>query len=264
MVPAPNQPIEPERREPESHGRQTTIDRISSAFIKVFLGLFALGAIATLFAPGIRSHSSPNRDNCTDHIRQLQIALKIYHDATGRFPPAYIPDSDGRPMHSWRAVILQYLDKDLYKQYRFDEPWNGPNNRKLADKMPAEFRCPSAPKSKTDTNYVAIVGLHTAWPGSVGIQMADITDQPTQTIMLVEIAESGINWLEPRDLPFEQIAQGINPPLSKLSVSSKHPGGVNVTFADGHLRYIGEDTSAKVFRALLTIDGGETIHENSY
>ena len=35
-------------------------------------------------------------------------------------------------MHSWRVLLLPYLDRsDLYKAYDFTEPWDGPNNRKL-------------------------------------------------------------------------------------------------------------------------------------
>ena len=39
-----------------------------------------------------------------------------YHDEHGSFPPAYIADASGKPMHSWRVLILPYLDeKGLYR-----------------------------------------------------------------------------------------------------------------------------------------------------
>ena len=43
-------------------------------------------------------------------------------------------------MHSWRVLLLPYLDQlELYNAYRFDEPWDGPNNRLLADRMPRHY-----------------------------------------------------------------------------------------------------------------------------
>ena len=33
--------------------------------------------------------------------------------------------------------------KSLYDHYDFAEPWDGPNNIKLLDKMPPNFACPS-------------------------------------------------------------------------------------------------------------------------
>ena len=35
-------------------------------------------------------------------------------------------------MHSWRVLILPYFCMgDIYNQYNFNEPWNGPKNRLL-------------------------------------------------------------------------------------------------------------------------------------
>ena len=46
-------------------------------------------------------------------------------------------------MHSWRVLILPYLDRpDLYAEYRFDEPWDGPNNIKLLQTMPKTYELP--------------------------------------------------------------------------------------------------------------------------
>ena len=71
-------------------------------------------------------------------------------------------------MHSWRVLLLPFLEQTpLYEKYRFDEPWNGPNNRKLADAIIAIYNCPSDDHGGTGntspmTNYVAIVGTETA------------------------------------------------------------------------------------------------------
>src|SRR4051812_9073955 len=92
----------------------------------------ALGlAIAFFFSlsPSTGPREASKRTQCKNNLKEIALALHNYHEAYGCFPPAYIADKDGRPMHSWRVLILPYLDeKPLYLKYRFDEPWNGPHN----------------------------------------------------------------------------------------------------------------------------------------
>src|SRR5688500_8670454 len=67
------------------------------------------------------------RSSCLGHCCQLGIALHSYHDEYGSFPPAYVADANGKPMHSWRVLILPFIEEQaLYQRYRFNEPWNGP------------------------------------------------------------------------------------------------------------------------------------------
>ena len=48
-------------------------------------------------------------------------------------------------MHSWRVLILEFLDHDLYAQYDFNRPWNTPGNLAVAKMMKKDgpYRCPS-------------------------------------------------------------------------------------------------------------------------
>ena len=63
----------------------------------------------------------------------------------------YVADATGRPMHSWRVLILPFLEQQsLYEQYDFREPWDGPNNIQLLGNMPDVFSCPSRSPARTD------------------------------------------------------------------------------------------------------------------
>ncbi|MCA9206080.1 MAG: DUF1559 domain-containing protein, partial [Planctomycetales bacterium] len=44
-------------------------------------------------------------------LNQLTLALHNYHDTFGSFPPAYVADAAGRPIHSWRVLILPYIEQ---------------------------------------------------------------------------------------------------------------------------------------------------------
>ena len=69
---------------------------------------------------------------CAANLTKIGLAMHAYHEAYGCFPPAFVADTRGRPMHSWRVLILPFAgERALYEAYRFDEPWDGPNNRHL-------------------------------------------------------------------------------------------------------------------------------------
>lgn len=68
------------------------------------------------------------------------MAVVNYESQYGSLPPAYVLGPDGRPWHSWRVLILEFFNSDLYEEYRFSEPWDGPNNRKLAERMPSLYK----------------------------------------------------------------------------------------------------------------------------
>ena len=194
-------------------------------------------------------------------LNQLQLALVNYHDLHGCFPPAYIADEDGTPIHSWRVLILPSIgEQQLYDAYNFDEPWNGPSNSKLFDKMPGTFHIRSEPFSKSLTNVVAIVGPGTAFPGPTTTRGKEFTDGRDNTILLAEIANSDIIWLEPRDLHVEQMSFTVNDE-SKPSISCSRRWGPYVVFADSISTHrVSSSLRPEALKALTTIAGGEKLY----
>jgi hypothetical protein len=196
---------------------------------------------------------------CHNNLRTLALALLQYHDDYGSFPPAYIADENGKPMHSWRVLLLPYVDqRNLYRAYHFDEPWDGPNNRALAQEAnePRIYECPRSSQNG-ETTYVAVMGPQTMWPGEKSTSLSDVKDGPSNTIMLVEVHNSGIHWMEPRDMEMSQMSMTINSTAGP-SISSDHMGGwAHVVFVDGDVRAIENGTQPAAIRAALTIAGGE-------
>jgi hypothetical protein len=211
---------------------------------------------------------TPGRwSQCKNNLRHLGIALQNYHDTHGTFPPAYIADKNGRPMHSWRVLILPFIEQQaLYSRYRFDEPWDGPNNRLLAAEVPDLFRCPSEDPESCDTSYVAVVGLETCWPEDKAVAFSQIRDGTSNTILVVESHRSGIHWMEPRDLHMGQMTLAVNPVHGQGICSchgAKNDNGRGTTAqfvrADGSMGRLDNNTPAATVRGMLTIDGGEKI-----
>lgn len=163
------------------------------------------------------------RVGCQGSLSAIGTAMHEYHEKHGHFPPSVVMGDDGKPKHSWRVLLLEFLDGETFAAYKMDEPWDGPNNRKLADKMPSSYRCPSDANAKTNkhTNYFVVVGPGTVFPGSKTVKLDDIQNPKGSTILVVEAAGQGVHWMEPKDLDFDTMSFGPNDP-TKPSISSHH------------------------------------------
>ncbi len=192
--------------------------------------------------------------HCQGNLSALGSALFWYHDKYGRFPPAYLADEKGKPIHSWRVLVLEWLDEDLYKQYTFKEPWDGPSNRRLADRMPRVFSCPNDcdPARSHLTNYVVVVGKDTAFPGRETTSLKDCRSDPSDTILIAEVAGLAVHWMEPRDLRFEDMSFVLND-WSRPSIASNDPSGPGAYFAHGCAGRVGLSTSPEELKHMLTI-----------
>lgn len=239
---------------------------ISAVFHLALVGLvfFVLLRPAVELAPA-RSRIIP----CVVNIRSIEQALLSYEAQHGCFPPAYIADEEGRPMHSWRVLILPCLEEQqIYEDYDFNEPWDGPNNRKLAARWrtPKVFQCPDNPTEDGTTAYLAVVGPNTMWPGPQSRKMKDITDEFSKTIHLVEAPDAGIHWMEPRDLTLDEFCQRFGPSGEKSRFAAHcdrgrltYGYGSNVTCVDGRVMFLDMHIPRDAVRAWATVDGGEAI-----
>jgi prepilin-type processing-associated H-X9-DG protein len=199
--------------------------------------------------------------SCKSNLERLGLALHAYHDLHGSFPPAFVKGKDGTPAHSWRVLILPFLGRqDLFDSYHFDEPWDGPNNIRLAGQMPDVFACPGGPGRGTGkTSYVAVVGSQTVWPGDRAATRQDLVRPSSHTVQFIEIADSDIGWTEPRDVSMDDI---IPPDGDGVGArfASGHKGAVNVLLCDGSARTLkkssGGRDSRRLLYTLLTAWGG--------
>ena len=208
---------------------------------------------------------------CRNNLHQLALALLHYEHMNRSLPPACVRGPDGKPWHSWRVLLLPSADaKPTYEQYDFSEPWDGPKNRQLAEKIPSGYRCPSAPYApatfRTITSYVAVTGPGTLWLGSESRALHDVRDDPAKTLLLVEIADSDIPWMEPRDLSLEELlrAEGtVDRVRSNHQVDGGYffrpEDGVLIATADGEVHFLPGRLSKEGLKALATIHDGETL-----
>jgi len=171
----------------------------------VLFVLLVVAILVSVLLPAVQvTRSSPHWMYCLNNVRQCILAIWNYESAHGQFPPVWEVDDDGVPMHSWRVLILPFIEEgNLYSKYRFDEPWNGPNNSKLANQMPDAYRCPSVPFSTSQTTYKLVSDPEAFFNGSERRTLGDAVDGTSSMIVLVEDSEHPVNWMKPEGVSIE-------------------------------------------------------------
>jgi type II secretory pathway pseudopilin PulG len=132
--------------------------RVPFLALLIFFGIIAV--VGGLVIPNMqRARYAANRTQCRNNLRQIAMALKSYADYYGSLPPAYTVDANGKPLHSWRTLILPYLDQQsLYAKIDLCKAWDDPVNFEAFTTIPYSYLCPSATQSPNYTGYLGIVG----------------------------------------------------------------------------------------------------------
>ncbi|WP_435009356.1 DUF1559 domain-containing protein [Tundrisphaera lichenicola] len=224
----------------------------------------AIATATRMLFPAVQaSREAARRAQCVNSMKQIGLAMHNYHAANDHFPPAVLLGPDGKTPYSWRVALLPYLEgQAIYSQYKFDEPWDGPNNSKLIPLMPPVYRHPGDDRPGM-TPYFVPTGPDTLFPDRrEGMGIREVTDGTSNTIMVVE-AQREIPWTKPEDIAYGPLpADGSKKPLPDLG--TLHPVGFDALFADGSVRFISANVNPSVLRALFTRAGEEVISADAY
>jgi hypothetical protein len=215
-------------------------------------------ALTTLLQESVgKVRQAAARTQSMNNLKQIGLAMHSYHDARGALPARANFDQNGKPLLSWRVHILPFIEQEeLYNQFKLDEPWDSPNNKKLIPRIPLTYR---SPLSKLDqdgkTTYLAPTGKGSMFDGDKGVRFTDVTDGLSNTIMLVEANDKkAVFWTQPEDFPTDarDLLAGLNLQETK---------GFLVAFADGSVRFLSANIPLATLRALFTRNGGETVND---
>jgi prepilin-type processing-associated H-X9-DG protein len=211
-----------------------------------------IGVLIALLLPAVQSaREAARRAQCTNNLKQISLALYNYESTYGSFPPPYTTDAAGKPLLSWRVLILPYMEEmALYEQIEMDEPWDSPANQTLLSRMPAVYKCPSSlgPAVGGLTNYQVLVGPGTIFEAGQLTKMADITDGVSSTLLVAE-SNTPVEWMKPDDIAYT--------PGLPLNLGSTHTGGFNAAMADGAVRFIRSTVAPAVLDGLAVKNDGK-------
>lgn len=243
--------------------------RVVVGVVMVFVVVGTLAALGILWLgfvvarPVINQYNvSSTQSNCRSNLSQIALAMQQYHDDFGCYPPAYVADGKGRPMHSWRVLLLPYLEEgDRYQQYDKNQPWDSQYNLAITARMPAVFACPADENAAAsgETSYLVIVGDETMFPGIEPATKGDVSDGLANTIMVVEVAKTSVPWTKPADLDIRSLTFEINGRGAGEEISSMHPGGAVFATGDGSTYFLPDATPPSIVQALVTARGDELV-----
>ncbi len=143
----------------------------------------------------------------------------------------------------------------LYRQFKLDEPWDSPHNKKLLDKMPEVYGLPASRSDEIPphhTVFQVFVGKGAAFEGSKGLRLPQDFPDGTADTLLVVLAAKPVPWTKCEDLAYDP-----NGPLPGLRKLFRH--GSPVLMADTSVRWLKADASEASIRAAITRNGGDKL-----
>jgi hypothetical protein len=196
------------------------------------------------------------REGSSNNLKLIMLAMHNHHDKEKSFPAAY-NSGGGRALLSWRVALLPYMEnqtaRDLYREFRTNEPWDSDHNRALIAKIPSVYQSPASKLKDGRTVYLTPRGATTAFPGQQAISARNITDGLSNTIGIVEVDDKqAVPWTQPEDWKFD-------PNQPKVGLGGQHDGGFLVALCDGSVRYVSNDVDSGLLTAFLTMAGGEVV-----
>jgi hypothetical protein len=225
---------------------------------KTLPAFFSALLLGTLFAmPATSADDTPaitrkDLQVSTNNLKQIVLAFHNHNDAYNKLP-SDILDKDGKPLLSWRVAILPFVEEQqLWQQFKMDEPWDSPNNKKLIEKMPKLY-APVRVKAKAgETFYQTFTGKGTLWVDhKPRYTIGNIPDGTSNTGFVFEAGEPAI-WSKPTDLVFDK-----DKPLPKLG--GLFDGECHVGMGDGSVIFLKKEPDEKELKNLIIPDDGNII-----
>jgi prepilin-type processing-associated H-X9-DG protein len=197
---------------------------------------------------------------CRNNLKQIGLALSNYHDTYGAFPPAFTVDAEGKPLHSWRTLILPFLDRAReYDSLDLSRPWHDPVNAHICKMEISVYQCPTTYLGNHHTTYLACAAPNGLFEHSESRSISEVTDGAAQTLMVIEVpSDRSVPWWAPQDAD-EALVMLTN--SGRDIKQNNHTGGAHCLFCDGSVRFLSDNMDPATRRALISMAGGEPVRD---
>ena len=207
--------------------------------------------------------TQPDTQSQTDlpNLKKIGPAMHIYADRHNGLPMPATLDAGKQPLLSWRVALLPFFERDseaaaLAKQFKLDEPWDGPTNKPLIEKMPKVYQSPNASAPPGHTFYKVFVGGGAAFDTGKSARFPESFSDGTSNTILVVAGGAPVIWTKPDDIPYDPAK-----PLPDLKRNGQPV--IGILLADGDTRTIDlNKLSEKTLRAAITANGGEVLESD--
>lgn len=232
--------------------RSTLVTLVSVVVIPAVFVLFCV-------LPNMRFQTgAARRSVCMNNLKQIGLALHFYHEEHGCLPPAYTVDSEGNRLHSWRTLILPYMEQQaLYSKIDLSRTWDDPVNKDAFVSRVSTYRCPSSDIPESHTTYVVVVAPDGCFRGALGTALSEITDGTGETLMVVEVDTSrAVPWMSPNDVDAQTL-------LAAAKSESLPHSSILLAFADGSVRSLDHELTPAQWQAIISIAANDHADANA-
>ncbi len=174
------------------------------------------------------------------HLGWMTLALENYEWDHGSLPPLYLRGDDGRPLRSWRTLLLPTLECEAqFEEIDLSQPWNSPSNRRAAEGFPEYcqdlYHQYAHQQTYGRTHLVALVGTGSIWDQETGIPRGQLKEHPN-AVVLISLPHSDVAVWEPRDITENELLARVKDGQEVLFVTAGRSYGL-VGFNNGRLTF---------------------------
>ncbi len=186
-----------------------------------------------------------------NNLKQIGLALHMYHDTHGRLPPAVVTDANGKPLYSGRVLLLPFLEQaGVYERFDKDKAWDSPENKTLSELPIGTFQDPANQTGNfSRSDYVFATGAGTVFDGNKSVKFRDVTDGLSNTVVVIGTTNGPTSWAAPTEW---SIDSGTVP-------ASAHPDSILLLYADGSVRMMKPKFFGENMRALTSKGSGDIL-----
>jgi type II secretory pathway pseudopilin PulG len=196
---------------------------------------------------------------CMSNLQRIARALNAYASDHGTYPTPVVTDAAGKPLYSWRVLLLPYLDEqNLYANFKLNEAWDSPANAALLAQCPDVYISPGSGRNNSLSNYVLITGPGTVFPKTGPLKPAQISDGLDRTLLVVETDNLVNDWSKPFDIDISKMNARIGA-TGPDTIGGTHAEGAAAVFADGEPAWLSIDLPSAIVDASITPNGNEAI-----
>jgi len=248
--------------------------RRAFTLIELLVVIAIIAILIGLLLPAVQKvREAAARSKCQNNMKQIGLAMHMYHDSNNYFPPAF-SSAPAWPQANWAwsTWLLPYVEQaSLYSQLSPTTSAFGPSALTTSISPPV-FICPSDPSSAIPNNFFSgyaksnyLVSEQVSDGGSQ-IRILSITDGTANTIMAGErdtLRQVGGIWAGrdtgspstsvasviarpnfPLNTPYiggtSRPTAAADPTCTRFTWSSQHSRGVNFVFVDGSVHFLSD------------------------
>jgi hypothetical protein len=217
----------------------------------LFLCVTAFAVVCSFCASvkSLEDHRAEHR--CSSRLKRIYSRIGLFY--YGDIPPAKLCNQAGKPVQSWRSMvaIVGAFCEGHRCPISFAGSWNDRSNSYWETQLADEYQCSAENYRTLETSYVAVVGQDTMWPGTDCVRIPEGIQ--SDTILIIEVPEARIRWMEPRDVTLEELWRLIKSP-SGNGITCTHPSGRPYLAIDGTVHYLPPTTDCATLKRLVQRD----------